>query len=77
MFEQKSRSSYENFGSESVVTFPEDSAQTIYDVARSLITGSLNVEDPWTIATIDSLSLHEVRGIKNLCLTLHEHFAAE
>ena len=60
MFEQKSRSSYENFGSESVVTFPEDSAQTIYDAARSLITRSLYVEDPWTIATVDSLSLYEV-----------------
>jgi len=37
----------------------------------------LDAEDPWTVATIDSLSLYEVRGIKNICSTLHERFAAE
>jgi len=77
IFEQKSRSSYENFGSGSVVAFPEDLAQTIYNCARSRITTWLDAEDPSTVATIDSLRLYEVRGIQDLCLTLHERFAAE
>jgi len=59
------------------MTFPEDSVQTIYDTARSLITRLLDAEDPQTVATIDNLTLHEVRSIRTLCLTLHERFAAE
>jgi len=78
MFEQKSRSSYDNFGSGSVVAFSEDSAQTIYNSARSRITTWLDAEDPSTVATIDSLHLYEVGGgIQNLCSALHERFAAE
>jgi len=72
MFEQKSKSSYESFGPGSVAASPEDLAQTIYDTARSLITGSLNAEDLWTVATIDNLFLYEVRRIQDLCLTFHE-----
>ena len=88
MFEQKCRSSYDNFGSGSAVGFPEDSAQTIYDAAYSLIANRLNCEDPWTVATIknltlyevlriENLPLHEVLSIQNLWLTFREYFAGE
>jgi hypothetical protein len=72
MFEQNSESSYDDFGPGSVVASPEDSTQTIYDAARSSITGSLDAEDLRTVATIDNLLLYEVRRIQGLCLTLHE-----
>jgi hypothetical protein len=63
IFEQKSRSSYDYFGSGSVVGFPGDMAQTIYTAAHSLIVKRLDGEDLWTIATIKNLCLYEVRGI--------------
>ena len=75
MFEKESRSSYNDLGCGSVATFPEDSTQTIYDAARSNITRRLSNDE--NIVTVDSLCLHEVRRIQNLCLILHEHFAVE
>ena len=48
--------------------FPEDSAQTIYDAARSLITRRLDAENPWTIATIKNLTLYEELRIENVPL---------
>ena len=75
MLEEKSRSSYDNLGFESVVTFPEDSTQTIYDAARSCITKMLSRDED--VATIDNLRLYEVRLVRNVCLVLHEHFAVE
>jgi len=77
VFEDKSGPSYDYAGTGSVVASFEDSAQTVYDKARSLITNWLDYERPWAIATIDSLSLYEVRPIKNPCLSLCEHFAVE
>lgn len=75
MLELKSKDSYDNFGSGSAVASLEDSTQTIYDAARSSIVQLLTDEDPWTTATVDSLSLYEVRHIRNPHSTLHEHFA--
>ena len=75
MLEEKSRSSYDNFGSGSVVTFPEDSIQTIYDAARSLIAKGLSIHE--NVVTIDNLCLYEVRLVRNVCLILHERFAVE
>lgn len=65
MFEQISMFSYEYFGSGSVVGFPEDSAQTIYAVAHSLIARRLDGEDPWTVATVKNLSLYEMLRVEN------------
>ena len=64
MFEQKSGVSYDDFGSGSVVGFPQDSAQMIYDAAHSLIARRLSGEDLWATATIESLTLYEVRVFK-------------
>ena len=75
MFEQTHRSSCDSFGSGSVTAFPEDSAQTVYDAARSLIIGGLSTDE--NIVTIDGLSLYEVRGIRNLYLIPPERFAVE
>lgn len=77
MFEQTSTHPYVEFGSGSVVVFPEDSTQVIYDAARSEITHSPPDEGPETIVMIDSLVLYEVRRTQNLCLSLSECFAAE
>ena len=77
VFERKPGPSYDRFGSESVVASLEDSAQTIYDKAHSLITEWLSDDDPWNIATIHSLPLYEVRPIKNPCLAFYEYFAVE
>ena len=59
MFE-RTPNSYEYYGDESVMVFPDDSAQTIHDAARSSIIMSLLGEDSLAIFTIKSLSLHEV-----------------
>ena len=59
------------------MAFPNDSAQTIYSAAHSIIIDALHCESQWTIPTIDSLLLLEVRCIQKLCLTLRERFAGE
>ena len=64
MFEQESRDTYEDLGFGSLVGFPEDSAQTIYDAARSLIARRLAGEDLCAAITIKSLTLYEVRVSK-------------
>jgi hypothetical protein len=64
MFEEEHKSSYKYFGPGSVMAFLEDSAQIIHETARSLITRSLKLEDRSTLATIDDLSLYEVRRIQ-------------
>ena len=76
MFE-RSFDSYENFGPGHVMAFPGDSAQKIYDAARSDILNLLRIESSNFIYTIDSLSVHEVRYIQNLCLTPCERFTGE
>ena len=55
---EKSESSYDNLGFESVVTFPEGTTQTIYDAASFFITKMLSSDG--NAITIDSLCLHEV-----------------